>query len=95
MAETTTAPPITVEELKRQWLGDPCWDIEDTEGFEAHRDELLAFRREVERDRRREELSRALDKADRWGCSTALVRYVEALEARIATLEAHQAEGQL
>jgi len=38
--------PITavqVEELKQQWKRDPCWDIEDTEGFEAYHDELLAF----------------------------------------------------
>ena len=22
-----------IDELKRQWEKDPCWDIEDTEGF--------------------------------------------------------------
>lgn len=33
-----------IEELKRQWLRDPmAWDIEDTEGFEAHREELHNF----------------------------------------------------
>lgn len=32
-----------VEALKASWLRDPCWDIEDTEGFEAFRDELKAF----------------------------------------------------
>jgi hypothetical protein len=39
-----------VEKLKADWLRDPCWDIEVTAGFEAHRFELLAFRleREVE-----------------------------------------------
>lgn len=35
---------IAIDELKQQWLHDPCWDIEDTEGFESQRDELLAFR---------------------------------------------------
>lgn len=29
------------------WKQDPCWDIEDTEGFEAHYDELKAFSLEM------------------------------------------------
>lgn len=32
-----------LETLKAQWLQDPAWDIEDTEGFEAFRDELREF----------------------------------------------------
>jgi hypothetical protein len=31
-------------ELKKQWRQDPCWDIEDTVGFEDFRDELIEFR---------------------------------------------------
>lgn len=34
--------------LKNSWLKDPVWDIETTEGFEEHKDELLAFRKEKE-----------------------------------------------
>lgn len=37
-----------VEKLKREWLQDAVWDIEDTEGFEEHKEELLAFRLETE-----------------------------------------------
>jgi len=37
-----------VQELKDQWVMDPCWDIEHSEGFEAHKEELLAFRLEQE-----------------------------------------------
>ncbi len=37
-----------IETLKAGWLRDPCWDIETTETFEAHRDELLAFRQATE-----------------------------------------------
>lgn len=33
-----------VRELKANWQADPIWDIEDTEGFEEHREELLTFR---------------------------------------------------
>lgn len=32
--------------LKNSWHDDPCWDIEDTEGFEEYKDILLAYRTE-------------------------------------------------
>jgi hypothetical protein len=42
--------PEEIEHLKRQWLDDPdSWDIEDAEGFEAHADELFAWRKEEQR----------------------------------------------
>lgn len=46
-----------VQALKDSWSKDPCWDIEDTEGFEDHYEELLAYRKEAgeERDRQYEE----------------------------------------
>jgi hypothetical protein len=37
-----------IEELKQQWVSDPCWDIEETEGFESHRDELKRFSLDME-----------------------------------------------
>jgi hypothetical protein len=40
----TVKSPAEVEELKRQWLADGCWDIENTEGFEAHRAELIEWK---------------------------------------------------
>ena len=46
-----TIEPRTAEEieaLKTNWRDDPIWDIEDTEGFELHRDELVAYRLEWE-----------------------------------------------
>jgi hypothetical protein len=39
-----------IEELKRNWEEDPCWDLEDTKGFEDHRDELRTFRHIKERE---------------------------------------------
>ena len=33
-----------VDVLKRDWEKDPCWDIETSEGFEEHQDELKIFR---------------------------------------------------
>ncbi|MCX6217570.1 hypothetical protein [Spirosoma sp.] len=43
--------PQDIEELKRDWRSDPCWDIEVTEGFEDHHDELLAYRKAHEAER--------------------------------------------
>ena len=37
-----------VEQLKRDWVHDPCWEIEDTVGFEEYKDELAFFSREQE-----------------------------------------------
>jgi hypothetical protein len=43
-APEPTKSPAEVEELKRQWLADPCWDIEGTPGFEAHAAELIEWK---------------------------------------------------
>ena len=39
---------LEIDALKRGWERDPSWDIETTEGFEEHREELLAYRKEKE-----------------------------------------------
>lgn len=39
-----------VQALKDNWLKDPHWDIEDTEGFEEHAFDLLVFRKDQERE---------------------------------------------
>lgn len=33
-----------VAELMKQWVDDPHWDLEATEGFEEHAQALLVFR---------------------------------------------------
>lgn len=37
-----------LQALKDNWRKDPNWDIEDTEGFEDHAEDLIAFRKEQE-----------------------------------------------
>lgn len=49
-----------IEALKDDWLADGCWDIEDSIGFEEHREELLAFRKKIEK--KREEAMEAEEK---------------------------------
>lgn len=48
--KTTVKTTEQIDALKANWSKDPCWDIEATEGFEAHREELLAFRLKTERE---------------------------------------------
>jgi hypothetical protein len=39
-----------VEELKRQWEMDPCWDLCETEGFEEYATELKDHQEKCERE---------------------------------------------
>ena len=78
-----------VENLKANWRYDPCWNIEDTQGFEGHKDELLAYRILCESERaekRRICLSELSEKLGIPG-NTKLAEYVEGLEYRIEQLE--------
>jgi len=82
-------PDITIDELKHQWERDPIWDIEDSEGFEDHRDELLAFRLQKEQEWRDESERLLRDKAERLGIpdNLTLARYIETLEYNLIRLE--------
>ena len=43
---TTEVKPRTSDEiakLKQDWAKDPCWDLHETEGFEAHTEELRLY----------------------------------------------------
>ena len=48
MVTATVRTPEEIATLKRNWRNDPTWDIETTEGFEAHRTELYIWRLEYE-----------------------------------------------
>jgi hypothetical protein len=78
-----------IEELKAQWVADDCWDIEDTEGFEAHRDELLAFRKEMEAKWEAEYQEELRTYAQVIGCSAnlQLAQHLMELTRRITELE--------
>jgi hypothetical protein len=85
-----TSPVRTEEEidaLKANWLSDPCWDIEHTEGFEAHAAELRAFRLQLEAEEEAEQKARIAARAAAFGCTEHLLQYIESLENRIWWLE--------
>lgn len=78
-----------IKQLKASWVYDPIWDIEETEGFEEHKDELLKFRLEQERlwgarrARRLDEKSIQIGVPGNW----VLAQYIEFLESQIDRLE--------
>lgn len=76
-----------IAELKRQWQNDPCWDIEDTEGFEYHYMELRRWREALEDERLVREINRVTARAAHLGFTYDQMRFIETLERRIATLE--------
>ncbi|WP_444886730.1 hypothetical protein [Microbulbifer sp. JMSA008] len=39
-----------IDRLKQAWIKDPSWNIYDVEGFEAHREELEAYQKEMEKN---------------------------------------------
>lgn len=77
-----------VEKLKSQWKDDPCWDIEDTEGFEDYYDELIAYRQTQEKKWARLEHLRLCDLAIKYGIPGKLevAAYIESLEDQIERL---------
>ncbi len=90
--------PQEIEALGKNWEGDPCWDIEDSEGFEDHKQELKKYRLQKERDWACEEFNRLYQKAVSLGIEDIgkgkdertldLVKYLDRLEERVKALEA-------
>lgn len=56
-----------IEALKASWKADPSWDLEDTTGYEAYRDELRDFRLKTEAQWVRETRERHLALAELLG----------------------------
>jgi hypothetical protein len=79
-----------IEYLKRQWRADPCWDIEETAGFEEHYDELRAYHMECKKQWAHEYQVELLHYAESIGLSNnpALAERIRTMERRIEQLEA-------
>ena len=81
-----------IDALKRTWLCDPIWDIEDTPGFEAYYDELIEYRLSFNEDRERQCNQKVQQRAGELSCSFELANYIEWMEKRIRNLEQRLAE---
>jgi hypothetical protein len=78
-----------IDELKRAWLDDPCWDIYETEGFEAHKDELMAFQEDQEKIWEQKRSARANEEMKKMGIEgkVQLYKEIKSLVYRIENLE--------
>lgn len=78
-----------VRQLKANWLNDPCWDLEMTEGFEEYEKELLAYR-EMKEAQWHEEVE---DKLRSFACriglanNLELAKYIQLLQDRVSRAE--------
>lgn len=86
----------TLDDLKKEWLKDPCWDIEDTEGFEDYYEELRKFREEkvvewaIELLKKRSARAESIGLPDNLKLSEVihdLMREIEELRERVHRLE--------
>ena len=79
----------SVEELKTQWRNDPIWDLEETEGFEAHYEELLAYRLACKAEWKAQRARELEDKATALGVpgNLLLAQHFMELEEKILRLE--------
>ena len=78
--------PEEMQVLKTNWLNDPCWDIEDTEGWKEHREELKEWRLKIERKQTDDYKKRMQQKADKLQCSFVLAEYIDGLERQIENM---------
>jgi hypothetical protein len=79
---------LALEKLKWDWSCDPCWDIEETEGFEEFRAELLKYRQDMELEWAAAHNKRMQDLAASLKCSVELARHIDRME-RALTAQAN------
>ena len=72
--------PEEIQALKDNWLNDPCYDLEETEGFHHHKQELLYFREEKESEWAQKESDRIHERAHALGVPVETMEEIEALE---------------
>jgi len=72
-----------IELLKSNWRSDPCWDIECTEGFEAHTEELKKYRLEMEQKWANARFDEIDSRATALKCSMEVAEYIIDLERKL------------
>lgn len=89
MAAIATKSKEEIQGLKDAWRNDPIWDIEESEGFEAHKKELLEYRKKWEGIWEEKRFKFLKAKGEKMGVTEnlELVAYIDFLERRISDLE--------
>jgi len=76
-----------VEDLKAQWLTDPCWDIYATEGYGDYESELIVFQQAQEDQWARAEEASIRVIMERYECNRTMAQSMKAQERCMARLE--------
>jgi hypothetical protein len=76
-----------IEQLKAAWDYDPCWDLDATEGFEEHAEELRQYQAMRERETTQRREKQIADRAKKLQCSRELASSIERLEWQIEALQ--------
>jgi hypothetical protein len=72
-----------VEELKRQWRNDPCWDLWEQEGFEEYKNELRSYAEQKEAEWEAEEQMRKEARASKLGIPGNFESRIEYVDDRV------------
>jgi len=74
-----------INDLKAHWISDPCWDIDEAKGFEAHWEELKFFKMSMERRWKKKYHEKLLQKAAELGVpgNTQLAEKIISIEKDI------------
>lgn len=86
-AEISLPEQARINDLKRNWIQDPIWDIEETEGFEEYRDELKAFRLEHEAEWKANQEVELYVFQENFGINREAAMYLRNLQRRLERLE--------
>lgn len=76
-----------IQSLKLDWFNDPCWNLEETEGFEEYREELKEYRLRCEHKWEDGYRKRIEKRAQELNCSIELIGYIERLEWQLKDME--------
>jgi hypothetical protein len=78
-----------IENLKMQWVNNPIWDLETTEGFEEYSEELKIFSMLKNLEWKNNYREKLVEKARQIGVpgNIVLAEYIMKLENRIEKLE--------
>lgn len=81
-----------INELKRDWENDPCWDLAFTEGFEDYWDELREFEIKKRNEWEQERIELAIKTSRRYGLgdNVEFGTAIMSLEHRLERLESQE-----
>jgi ribosomal protein L6P/L9E len=76
-----------VENLKANWISDPCYNLETVEGFEEYSNELRRFQTMMESKWKNEYNDMIKSLSEKYECSFKLAEYIYNLEIKLQKIQ--------